>query len=104
MIDHSVAAQDNPIPYQGTITIGNRTLSIIDAANEQNDMPPITKRFGYWAVCNDGSIQCLYTYYIITKERIDEQDWEAHMSEKTWVYLPDFVSALNAAKKMQNLK
>jgi hypothetical protein len=101
MHDHNIEAQKNPIPYQGTITIGDKTLSIIDAANAQNDMPPIIQRFGHWAVCSDGSVQCLYTYYFISKERLDELDWEKHISEKTWAHLPDFSMALNAAKALR---
>lgn len=101
-VDHAAEAKKNPIPYQGTITIiGNRTVSIIEAANAQEDMPPIVQRFGHWAVCSDGSVQCLFLYYFITKERLDETDWVKHVCEKTWVNCSDFTMALEAAKAMK---
>lgn len=100
-VDHAAEAEKNPEPYKGTIEIGGRVVSIVEAANAQEDMPPIVQRFGHWAVCSDASVQCLYTYYFISAERLDETDWVKHVCGKTWVNCPDFTMALNTAKALR---
>jgi hypothetical protein len=99
--DHVAEAAKNPAPYAGTITRGGREISIADAANYFEDIPPVVERYGHWAVCEDGSIHCLYTRYYIAAERLDEPDWIEHVCEKPWVNCSDFSKALATAKAMR---
>lgn len=94
-IDHHNEAILNPSAYSGTVeTMHGGILSVADAANFIGDIFPIVQRFGSWVVCNDGSIQSLYTTYYIANSRLREPGWVNHLAEKTWVDIYDFQQAL----------
>ena len=102
--NHKEFAKSNPKPYQGMVNDPRTakedgiTCSIQDAAN-YHDIPEIIERHEIWAICNDG-IYSLYIPYIIEKNRLYEDDWIDHLSEKTWVSINDFSRALSRAKKI----
>lgn len=98
--DHEKEAKLNPTAYAGSVLIGGTSLSIAEAANLQNDMPPIIARFGVWVVSNDGSIGCLEFYYFIDKPRINQPHWSKHVGAKTGVNKNDFDQALAYAKAL----
>jgi hypothetical protein len=57
----------------------------------------VIEQFGTWAVTDYG-IECLERYYVIEKQRLHENDWPLHMSEKTWVDMYDFLRAFYAGR------
>lgn len=67
------------------------------------DISPVVKRFGAWVVTTYG-IECLDHYYPIETSRVNETDWVDHMSEKTWVTIPDFAAALDYAKQLYAMR
>ena len=50
-----------------------------------------------WGITQDGDLVCKDAGYVITRERLDEQDWISHMCEKRWVDRVKFVIAYKAA-------
>lgn len=104
MPNHAECALAWPEPYEGSVTSAHdrsQQWDIIRAATYY-DLPPLVDRRGDWAICTDG-IYCLTSSYPIGASRLDEQDWEAHMSEKDWVNMSDFRAALNRAKSLRRL-
>lgn len=95
-IDHLELEADFPDIYNGQVDLGDRTLSVAEAANYHGH-EKIIKRFGRWIITDYG-IDCLFTEYPIGKGRFDEMDWVKHLSEKPWVRIDDFKSALAFAK------
>lgn len=75
-----------------------RTVSEWAEAQEINEIYEV---IGDWAVTGYG-LECLTTYYPIPAGRLwsgaGYYDWELHMGTKRWVNLPDFCSALAAAR------
>ena len=87
------------LAYQGQVhRLGVHHSSVVEAANDF-DLPPLLERFGVWAIAQNG-IHCLYTSQYIDKSRFDENDWIEHVTEKTWVVVPDFVAAFDRAKQI----
>ena len=68
-------------------------------AIELYEVSPVVNRFGAWVVTTYG-IECLDRYYPIELSRVNESGWIRHMSEKNWVHMPDFISALDYAKQL----
>jgi hypothetical protein len=62
--------------------------------------------FGEWKVTEWGieykaKVKSLYRGpYDIEKSRVHESDWESHMIVKNWVFMPDFMRALNYARNL----
>lgn len=69
----------------------------VKEAIKRNDISPILKIFGTWAVTSYG-IESLTQYYPIDKERIHELDWVHHLNGKRWVNISDFTDALIYAR------
>jgi hypothetical protein len=61
------------------------------------DLSPIRRWCGTWAVTDHG-VECLAESYAIPWNRVDEEDWYQHMSEKCWVVMEDFDAALGYAR------
>lgn len=57
---------------------------------------PILWRGNQWAVTSYG-IEALDGRYAITRHRLDDPYWEAHMADKEWVDIADFAEALRIA-------
>jgi len=72
---------------------GQKTLKEV---MEEKDIANIIQRFGQWVVTDFG-LECLYNYYPIQKERINE-DWLSHLSDKNWVNMEEFEAAYLFAK------
>lgn len=74
----------------------------LEQAAERNDVSPIIRRFGTWAVTEYG-VECLISYYAIPKERLDEDDWLYHLCGKAgdrgWADYWDVWSALRFGRK-----
>ncbi len=68
----------------------------IEEIIEDKNISNIIKRFGQWVVTDFG-LECLFNYYPIPKDRINE-DWLAHVSDKNWVILEEFKAAYLYAK------
>ena len=102
--DHQQQAFINPEPYNGnvihpgTAQAKKKLCSIADAAT-YNNLPPIIKRHGIWAICSNG-LHSLYVKYHVAKDRFDEDDWIPHVTEKPWVDRFDFIVAFEEAKEM----
>lgn len=63
------------------------------------DISPIIKIFGTWAVTKYG-VECLVTYYPISKDRVKEPDaesWFEHIERKNWTIGSDFRAAYQYA-------
>lgn len=58
--------------------------------------------FGDWVVTDFG-IECTYTGYPISKDRLNETDWVKHVGEKTWANKSDFEAAYNKAKEVHGV-
>ena len=70
---------------------------------EIRSIPEIFTRYGDWAITEFG-LECLTLPYDIAASRLWEKDgsprdWPKHMSEKRWIILSDFKSALDAARE-----
>jgi hypothetical protein len=52
----------------------------------------IVNQYGTWAVTKYG-VEALQTAYSISKDRLRQNRWLLHMSEKTWVNMHDFLRA-----------
>lgn len=76
--------------------MSGRTVSV-EQARRINDVSPIIKRCGTWAVTEYG-VECLTTRYPIEISRLMEKDWLDHMIHKTWVVAYDFSDALDGAR------
>ncbi len=61
------------------------------------EVSPILRWFGTWAVTEYG-VESLNENYAFPWNRVDEDDWHRHMSEKCWVVMEDFVAALAYAR------
>lgn len=77
---------------------GNLRISV-EEAQARFDVGRIIRRFGTWAVCDDG-VSCLHTFYFVDKKRVHEGDWVRHMNEKVWVNISDFSAALHYAQRL----
>jgi hypothetical protein len=59
-------------------------------------------KFGKWEVGPDGEMTYDGDRYWIEKERLTEEDWILHLSEKAWIdwneFIPAFLQALENAK------
>ncbi|EOC7931163.1 hypothetical protein [Vibrio cholerae] len=51
---------------------------------------------GCWVVTDFG-IECTFTSYHISKDRLHETDWVEHVGEKTWVVKSDFEAVYKKA-------
>ena len=104
--NHEKCALITPEPYKGQVRHPNgqpgELGTVIEAAT-YFDLPPLIIRRGDWAICQDG-IHCLILQYTITKNRFNENDWIAHVTEKTWVNAGDFIAIFNLAKNMVELE
>ena len=67
------------------------------------DLPPLITRTGDWAITRE-SVVCLSQQYQIGLDRLDEDDWVAHMEEKEWVDMGDFEHIFRLAKRMRELE
>ncbi|MFK5975911.1 MAG: hypothetical protein QM493_05340 [Sulfurovum sp.] len=101
MINHMHASKCFPEAYNGKISRGDISNSIVEVATER-ELATIVARYGDWAITVNG-IECLSTSYSIGKERFDESDWEEHVGAKSWVNRDDFINALNHAKELVKL-
>lgn len=63
------------------------------------EISSIIKRFGSWVVTTYG-IENLEHLYPIDLSRVEESDWVAHMRQKHWVDIGDFIDALTFAKAL----
>lgn len=61
--------------------------------------PDIITQFGTWAVTEFG-VECLTNSYHIDADRLEQTDWQSHMSKKEWVNMADFVLALYHGRKI----
>lgn len=62
------------------------------------DLPPMVEiPNDQWAVTTEG-VGCLERNYFVDNGRFNEDDWSAHMSEKTWVDYDKFRVAFDVAK------
>jgi hypothetical protein len=95
MTNHARMMAYFPEGYEGTIHTNNRDYTICELAT-RNELPPILFRFGDWAVTTDG-LYCLTHDYVIVYQRFHE-DWNEHMSEKTWINMDDFSRAYSTAE------
>lgn len=86
------------IPFDGETLLVIPIPEKVKSQAGRNDLDKIIFLFGQWAITTYG-VECLEMYYQISKERLWEPDWEAHMSEKSWVNKKEFSKALNMAKK-----
>jgi hypothetical protein len=89
-----------PEAYRGQVTSSHdRTTqwSVIEAATYY-DLPPLIGRVGDWAISRRG-LHCLTTRYDIASNRLGE-DWQEHMSLKTWVNKVDMIAALDRIKAL----
>ena len=100
--NHAKCALLMPHAYDGEVRRGSgdseAMWSVVLAAT-YFDLPPLLKRCGDWAVSREG-IHCLTTQYEITRDRLGEEDWLAHMTEKKWVNQCDFHCVFHLAKDM----
>ena len=116
-IDHYHEAKINPEPYAGSVKTPRTALTSIEAcpvaeaAKYFGDIPPLTFRKGFWAICKDGlydGIYCLCTCYHIEKSKILDQNggynWEEFMPKKTWASdtIQDFLDVLGEARRQLN--
>lgn len=102
MTNHAKVAQYFPEAYSGTVSYGEKEMTIIEIATLR-ELPPILFRFGDWVVSPEG-VDCLTQEYTVTKERLSENDWIRHMSEKTWVNIDDFRQALFRTQDLVELR
>ncbi|EJL7832921.1 TPA: hypothetical protein I7765_21465 [Vibrio vulnificus] len=56
---------------------------------------------GVWVVTDFG-IECEYTGYPISKERLYETDWVEHVGQKTWVVKSDFEAVYKKALEIHD--
>jgi hypothetical protein len=82
-------------------TVAGRIITLEEAIKTFN-LSRIVQRFGTWAVTDYG-VECLAYEYFIEKHRLKESDWIDHMKTKNWVNIYDFISALEAARKIYNI-
>ncbi|MCX7045476.1 MAG: hypothetical protein NTX50_08345 [Candidatus Sumerlaeota bacterium] len=102
--NHQVCAILFPEPYKGTVNHPSKEIgciSIVEAATRM-ELPPILMREGDWVVTTAG-VDCLIIQYNIETSRLDERDWETHMSEKSWINIADFRVILGLAKRMKEV-
>jgi hypothetical protein len=78
--------------------IHDRRCSLEEAARRV-ELSPILKRYGTWAVTEYG-VECLSTYYAISNEILDRDDWLKHMRGKSWIEFEDFRDALACAQRL----
>src|SRR3954447_10697722 len=76
--------------------------SVVEVSGEAL-VAPIYWQGRQWAVTAYG-VECRDGSYAIEADRLWEEDdgpggWVMHMSEKTWVDLPDFAEALRVARR-----
>lgn len=102
MTNHARVAEYFPNAYEGTVTFNGNEKTIIEVATYR-ELSPILRKYGEWVVTKDG-VECLTRNYVIQRERLDEQDWHDHMSEKPWVNIDDFENALATAQDMVKLE
>jgi hypothetical protein len=104
MKDHSNAAENNKLVYDGHVeAIQGGVFSIKEAA-EMFDLPPIVKRFGDWAVTEEGIGSLQTNYWIEAKRALNEKNWVEHVGSKTWVNKVDFSNAYKYAVKIYSSK
>ncbi len=66
---------------------------------EEDADEEILFRAGRWLLTNNGVV-CLGIGYQIASDRLNEEDWIAQLSEKTWLYDPsDLLDAYEAARE-----
>ena len=95
-------AECDPDTYLTEVTLLNGDVKLaIEQAEYFHMSGRILKIFGMFAVTDVG-IQCLSTEYLIETGRIFSDDWVSHMSQKSWVKISDFTSALEFAKTRVN--
>lgn len=56
----------------------------------------VIRYFGQWVVTKFG-LECSIDYYAISKKKLRETDWSAHMAEKGWVDMSSFNRAYRFA-------
>lgn len=98
MTIHDKLAAERPLVYAGEVSRPVGTCSVVAAANDF-ELPPLLARYGEWVICENG-IHCLYTPYFIDKDRLYEDDWIEHVTEKSWVVRSDFIAAFQHAKEI----
>lgn len=68
---------------------------------EGADEPPVVIcQFGQWVITEVGLEAAEYGNYFIARDRVDEKDWVAHLSEKDWIEMEDFCRALYHAQNI----
>ncbi|MGI3044371.1 hypothetical protein ACRTDM_21865 [Shewanella algae] len=95
-------ALGNPTLYTQPIALGNGSVKTVIEMADGRVSGKILQIFGVWAVTDFG-IECLDQGYVISVDRLLENDWLDHMSQKTWVNINDFSNAYYAAKKLHNI-
>ena len=71
----------------------------IERATREHDLSPVLERHGTWAVTLFG-VECLTEAYWVEYDRLGEPDWPDHMRMKGWVVWPDFMAALESARRL----
>lgn len=71
----------------------------IERATREYELSPVLERHGTWAVTLFG-VECLTDAYWVEYDRLGESDWPDHMRMKGWVVWPDFMSALESARRL----
>ncbi len=71
----------------------------------EEELEPVIKLFGQWAVTTYG-VECVDGTYFISKSRLWEDEgthgWKRHMAEKEWVHTWEFNDALDYARTIWN--
>ncbi len=100
--NHAAAARRNPSAYSGTVKVEGLPKEVsVKRAAEDVECGPILDRHGRWAITEYG-IECLGLRYPIASNRVHENDWLRHLSQKTWFSVDDerdFVAIWNRAKE-----
>lgn len=73
----------------------------IEEATTRFELGNVISTHNTWVVTDYG-LECLQTYYVIPKERINEPNWLDHVSEKSWCVRSEFRDALEAARMYHN--
>ncbi len=74
------------------------TNALIRRARRRYDTHPVLEQHGSWAVTTYG-LECLLHPYWIEWNRVNDEDWEEHLSAKGWVWPLDFRDALRSARR-----
>ncbi len=60
----------------------------------------VIQQFGGWSVTKAGSVFHKQMQYWIYDNRVNERDWEEHISKKNWGEVENFRKALKLAREI----